>query len=116
MDISAYDRHGYRVLRIKQAVGLTSDISDIRFAIMEAFDEGQLHVAVGFCTDSFLSSRMLALLIESAEKATSAGGSFTVIAPNSQIMEVLAVFDLNNTLRTVKSEEELPALAVKPGP
>jgi ABC-type transporter Mla MlaB component len=113
MEISAHTSNGYWVLRVEQTVGLTSDVSDIQNAIMEAFNDGNVHLAVSFCRDSFLSSRTLALLIESAEKATSIGGSFTVIAPNTQIKEVLAVFELGCTLKTVGSEEELAALAVK---
>jgi len=113
MKLAIYTRYGHRILRIDERVGITTDIFDLRRALADAYEHGHLHVAVSFDADSFLSSRTLALLIETAEKATARGGSLTVIAPNTQILEVLAIFDLEWTLRTVKSESELLALPIK---
>jgi|GEM_PF-1797152 len=113
MDITEYTRYGHRILWIEERVGLTSDISDLRRALQSVFDDGHIHIAVHFSADSFLSSRMLALIIENAEKASARGGSFTVIAPNTQILEVLSIFDLGCTLRTVKDEKDLLAVPVK---
>ena len=110
MNISQYTRFGYRILRVEERIGLTSDFSELRQLLGKAFSDGFIHIAVAFPGDSFLSSRILALLIESAEKVTSRGGSFTVIAPNTQILEVLAIFDLEWTLRTVSSEKDLLAI------
>ncbi|MBD3392612.1 MAG: hypothetical protein GF418_11015 [Chitinivibrionales bacterium] len=114
MQIRQYTRYGHRILHIEERVGLTSDIGCLREALKQAWREGHIHVAVSFTEGSFLSSRTLALLIESAEKATARGGSFTVIAPNTQIREVLAIFDLEWTLRTVTSENELLVSPVNP--
>lgn len=113
MNIAVFVKYGHRIIRVVDPVGITSDISALRQAIDAAFTEGELHVAVSFHEDSFLSSRTLALLIESAEKATGRGGTMTIIAPNTQILEVLAIFDLEWTLRTVGSEKELLAPPAK---
>ena len=113
MNMVTYTRYGHRILRINERLGITTDVSDLREALRQAIEDGHLHVAVSLNGDSFLSSRTLALLIENAEKLTARGGSLSVIAPNSQILEVLAIFDLEWTLRTVKSESELLALPVR---
>jgi hypothetical protein len=110
MEIKTYTRFGHRIIYIDERVGITTDISALRHAIMNVFTEGHMHIALSIPGDSFLSSRFLALHIETAEKATARGGSFTIIAPNSQILEVLAIFDLEWTLRTVSSEKELLAV------
>jgi anti-anti-sigma regulatory factor len=110
MQISKYTRFGHRILNVEERIGLTSDIGDLKAALRVAFDEGNMHVALSFPHDSFLSSRFLALLIENAEKAASMGGSFTVIAPNAQILEVLEIFGFSWTLRTVQDEKDLLAV------
>jgi anti-anti-sigma regulatory factor len=112
MQISKYTKFGHLILNVEERIGLTSDIGGLRNALKEAFEEGNMHVALSFPHDSFLSSRFLALLIENAERANSSGGSFTVIAPNAQILEVLEIFGYSWTLRTVADEKDL--LSVSP--
>jgi anti-anti-sigma regulatory factor len=107
MKILKYTKFGHRILNVEERIGLTSDILDLKNSLREAFEEGNMHVALSFPHDSFLSSRFLALLIENAEKANTIGGSFTVIAPNAQILEVLDIFGFSWTLRTVQNEKDL---------
>ena len=70
MNLAVYTKYGHKILRIVEPVGLTTDTTALRQAINTAFTDGYLHLAIRFAEDSFLSSRMLALIIESAEKAT----------------------------------------------
>jgi hypothetical protein len=113
MEIFALTKYGHRILRIIDKIGVKSDISPLRRAIGQVFKDGYLHVAISIPEGSFLPSRLLALLIESAEKATERGGTFTVIAPNSQVNEVLSMFDLEWTLRTANQERELLQMPVR---
>ena len=107
MKITTYTKYGHRILNVDDPVAFATDITGLHDLIRTTFESGFLHMAVRFTSDSFLSSRTLALLIESSEKATSIGGTFTVISPNTQIVEVLKVFELESSLRTVATEKGL---------
>ena len=113
MNIEEISNKGYTHLKIIEPLIITSCISDLTHYVQGLLNHGNLHITLSIPDDSFLSSSSLAKLIVCGDMARLAGGTFTVIAPNDQILQVIHLFDLGNVMHTASSIDDLmPVSAV----
>ncbi|MBD3391839.1 MAG: hypothetical protein GF418_07260 [Chitinivibrionales bacterium] len=100
-------QRGYTILRAQDRIGAMSSPGELRPYLKEALDAGCRRVALEFTRDSVLPSAFLPLLREFARRITGRGGSFSVVAGNPQMLEMLRWFDADGMLRSVARREEL---------
>ncbi|MBD3315743.1 MAG: hypothetical protein GF344_08155 [Chitinivibrionales bacterium] len=99
----------YHVLVATQDINLYSNISELQKMIEEALERGVRKFAVRFTPNSYLLSRSMAVLVKCIESVADRKGSFAILNPNEQIMDFLAVVDLEHKIRFYRDESELAA-------
>ncbi len=107
MDIEIYKKGNYQVLRLKEDVGLSTDLEELRTVIEHQIAQGNSRIAIVFTQQSYLYTRSIAVLISCSEIIKDAGGHLAIIEPNSDITDILSVIDFDKMIGMYASEADL---------
>lgn len=69
--------------------------TDLRNRISDLIDSGRVHVVVDLSATTFLDSTALGALIGGRRKAYAAGGSFSIVCDNPQLLRLFEVTKLD---------------------
>jgi ABC-type transporter Mla MlaB component len=108
MAIDSFEKNGFRVFRIREDLGLRSDIAELENMVKDAFESGHCRIAVSFTPNSHLYSATIAILIRCISHAEEKGSKLTLVVPNESIMSSVMLVGLAGLVETVHSEDELP--------
>jgi anti-anti-sigma factor len=107
MEIDIYTKGKYRVLRLKEDVGLNTDLKELKSCIEGQLSQGKTCIALAFTQQSYLYTKSIAVLISCSEIIKDAGGHLAVIEANRDILDILSVIDFDKMISLYKTEEEL---------
>jgi hypothetical protein len=107
MKIDIYQKASYLVLRLKEDVGLNSDLGELKSCIEQQLSKGATYIAIAFTPQSYLYTKSIAVLISCSEIIKDAGGHLAIIEANGDILDILSVIDFDKMISLFKTEEEL---------
>lgn len=107
MEIEALDKNGYRLLRIKEDLAPDTDLKELKTVISSHIDDSVKNLALSFTRDSYFYSRTIAILTQFMGHVKENDGSFAVIHPNGDMLEMIELIGLNKLIETYTSEESI---------
>ncbi|MBD3392534.1 MAG: STAS domain-containing protein [Chitinivibrionales bacterium] len=107
MNIKRYRKCDYFALRVTEDLGIRSDLSALKDAVVEYLEKGITRIAVSFTPHSFLNSEAVAVCVQCVEMVRDKGGTLGIIRPNAQILDILKITGLEDLVQVFDSEEEL---------
>jgi anti-anti-sigma factor len=107
MAIESTTSNGYHVFRIRDDLGLQSNIAELEDLITAILEADDLPVAVSFTENSHLFSSTIAVLIRCVSLVEDKGQKLTLVVPNESIMSSLMVLGLKDLVVVCRSEDEL---------
>jgi len=109
MQIEIYRKGAFQVLRLKEDIGLNTDMYDLKAVIEAQISQGIKHIAIAFSQESYLYTKSIAVLIACSELIKDVGGSLAIIEANRDIIDIFSVIDFDKLIKMYKTEEELTA-------
>jgi anti-anti-sigma factor len=70
-------------------------------------DESVINLALSFTKDSYFYSRTIAILTQFLGNIKEHGGSFSIIHPNKNMLEMIELVGLGKLIETYTSEDSL---------
>jgi anti-anti-sigma factor len=116
MDIDIYKKNGYLVFRLKEDVGLSSDLTKLKAAIGQHLARGARSIAIAFTQSSYLYTKSISVLISCLEMIKDVGGHLAIIEANRDILDILSVIDFDKVIKIFASEADLAPDAVSSFP
>lgn len=107
MQIESVFKNGYQILRVKDDLNFTSNLSDIKWLVEEYLRQGIVNIAISISAKSYLSSMSIGYLLHCYKMLKEQGGRLAVIQPDSEDTDLLEVLSLTSVIETYTSEEEL---------
>jgi anti-anti-sigma regulatory factor len=107
MNVDIYKKGKYQVLRLKEDVGLSTDLGALKPVIEQQLSQGISFIAIAFTQQSYLYTKSIAALISCSEIIKDAGGHLAIIEANKDIMDILSVIDFDKMISMHASEAEL---------
>jgi hypothetical protein len=107
MELDIYKKNGYLVFRIKEDVGLNSDLYDLKAVIEQHLVKGARSIAIAFTKSSYLYTKSIAVLIACSEMIKDAGGHLAIIEANRDILDILSVIDFDKMIKIFEKENDL---------
>jgi anti-anti-sigma regulatory factor len=107
MNIDIYKKGKYQVLRLKEDVGLNTDLGELKSAIEYQLSHCATSIALAFTQQSYLYTKSIAVLISCSEIIKDAGGHLAIIEANRDIMDILSVIDFDKMISMYSTEAEL---------
>ncbi|MBD3420013.1 MAG: STAS domain-containing protein [Chitinivibrionales bacterium] len=101
--------NNYLVLKIKEDLGLNSDLTELKNIITEYVDEGITKIALEFTQDSYLYTKSIAILVQCCESIREKNGTMALINPNEDIIDILETINFDSLIQICDSEEKLGA-------
>lgn len=114
MNIDIYKKGSYLVFRIRDDIGLSTDLIELRKMIERELAGGARYVALAFSPDSYLYTRSIAVLIACSEMIKDTGGHLAIVDANKDILDILSVIDFDKMIRIFSTEEELALASTAP--
>ncbi len=106
-------KNGFTVIRVVDTVDLLDDISELRALVDTAVENGSVNIAMRFTKDSALRSAAMAKLVLCAALVNSRGGIFALIAPGEHILSLLRIFNAEELVMVVDSEDDLTPITAQ---
>jgi anti-anti-sigma factor len=116
MELDIYKKNGYLVFRLKEDVGLNSDLAGLKAVIEHHLAKGARAIAIAFTQSSYLYTRSIAVLIACSEMIKDVGGHLAIIEANRDILDILSVIDFDKVIKIVAAENDLVPRGVSPSP
>ena len=107
MEIEAFDKNGYRLLRIKEDLVPDTDLKELKSCINSHLDESVRNLALSFTRRSYFYSRTIAILTQFMGYVKENDGSFAIVHPNAEMLEMIELIGLDKLIETYTSEESL---------
>lgn len=110
MKIESYHYNGYRIIDVKEDIGLFSDLKDVKELVKKCLQQNEIHFAFSFSEKSYLSSDCIAIIVVCMEMIREKGGELSIITPNEDnkdIVSILNTLHIDNLIKTFQSKEEL---------
>lgn len=107
MDIETDTRGRYQLFRVKEDLTVSSDISPLLALVKQKLNEGRIHIALWFTSQSFLYSKNIAVLVQCVEMIKDRHGELAVVKPNEDVMCALRLIGFDTMARICTSEDEL---------
>jgi anti-anti-sigma factor len=107
MKCDIYKKGGYLVFRLKEDIGLNSDLTPFKTLVEQHLAEGVRNIALAFTSESYLYTKAIAVLIACSEMVKDAGGHLAFVEANKDILDILSVIDFDKMIKIFNSEEEL---------
>jgi anti-anti-sigma regulatory factor len=114
MEIDIYKKGSYHVFRMREDVGINTDLSELKQRIQKSLLEGTRNVALAFTKDSYLYTKSIATLIACSEMIKDYGGKLAIIEANRDILDILSVIDFDRLIKIVATENDLLSEPVAP--
>ena len=105
-----YNKGNYQVIKIHEALHLTSNIDKLVDIIDDSLKKGILNIAIHFCDDSYLCSRTGAVLVRCWETIKDHNGIMAFVNVNRDIRDFLAVIDMESLIKIYSSEDEVDSI------
>jgi anti-anti-sigma regulatory factor len=107
--IRAFSKNGVRIFEIREDLTLASRFNKLSDMIKQAIAQGTVHIAILFSPDSYLSTRLIAQMVQYYKIAQDRGGSLGVINPNKDIVAVMETIGLLEMIRVFPSIDDVRA-------
>ncbi|MBD3347366.1 MAG: hypothetical protein GF401_20105 [Chitinivibrionales bacterium] len=107
MAIEKNENKHYHTYSIKEDLTLNSDINDLYPMVHESLEKGTRTVALHFTKNSYLSTRTITVLVNCFEDVKDHEATLVIIDPNTDILDVLGMIDLDKAVKFYPSEEKL---------
>jgi anti-sigma B factor antagonist len=91
-----------RLERLKDSLALKSLLNTLA-------EESPLHLALNLAGINYLDSGGLSVFVYAEKKITAAGGSFSLVAPNEYVREIIDTVGLDQKFPLYPAESDLPA-------
>ncbi len=107
MNINSTLHNGYRILEVRDHVGLHTELTELLPHIEQALQNKETNIALSFTDESYLSSSAIKVLLQCYEMITENDGTLTLLHPNKDIISTFKVLDLEKIIKVFSSLEEL---------
>ena len=114
MELEIYKKNGYLIFRLKEDIGLSSDLTGLKAVIEQHLAKGARAIAIAFTPSSYLYTKSIAVLIACSEMIKDAGGHLAIIEANRDILDILSVIDFDKVIKIVAEENDLIPDLVSP--
>jgi anti-anti-sigma factor len=108
MKINFYIKNRYQVIRIEEDLQIISELSELRYLIEGYIKQDKNYIAVCFSDSSYIYSGAIAILIDCFKQIRNRGGDLCIIEPNSDMLSVLTLLNINRMVTIYHSEDDLP--------
>ena len=112
MKFDIYKKNGHLVIRLKEDVGLNSDLNALKAVIEQHLTTGARSIAIAFTQSSYLYTKSISVLIACSEMIKDAGGRLSIIEANRDIQDILSVIDFDKVIKIFAGENDLVPDAV----
>jgi len=116
MQIEVYEKGKYQLLRLKDDVGLNTDLGELKIAIEAQLSKGVSNIAIAFTQKSYLYTKSIAVLISCSELIKDAGGHLAILEANRDILDILSVIDFDKMIVLYNSEADMVTGTVSSAP
>ncbi|HUI90647.1 MAG TPA: STAS domain-containing protein [Chitinivibrionales bacterium] len=107
MKLEVYKKNGYLVIRLKEDVGLNSDLTGLKSVIEQRLAQGARLIAIAFTPSSYLYTKSISVLIACSELIKDAGGRLAIVEANRDILDILSVIDFDKVIKIFADENDL---------
>jgi anti-anti-sigma factor len=114
MLIESSKRGSYHLLQINDDLNLYSNVSILKDLVQKSIAAGEKNIALRFSSDSYFSSQTVAVLVYCIEVIKECGGQIAFIAPNHNLLHLMAVIDIDSFIQIAQSEADIVALVAVP--
>ncbi len=103
----------FRVVRIRDSLTIHDNPRELKQIASDLLSRGIGEIAFSFTPDTFMSSRLLAVLVACCRLAHKEGGEIAVVAANEKMHENFQILNIahENCFRIVLDETELLSLS-----
>ena len=107
MEINSSYKNDYRIIDIKDNVGLNTDLSELKTIVKQYLQENEKNFAFSFTDQSYLSAKSVETVIGCFEMIQEKEGEVAIIHPNEDILSIVRIFNLRSIIKIFNSKEEL---------
>ena len=102
-----YIKGNYQVIRINDVLGLGSDITELDNIVHDFLKKNIDNIAIHFEDGSYLYSGSAATIVRCWDYIKGKNGCLALINVNEDILDFLAIMDLDSVIAIYNSDEEL---------
>ena len=102
-----YKMSKYQIIKFNKALTLYSDITELADIVNDLLKKNFVNIAIHFKSNSYLCSGSAAVIVRCWEYIKDKNGNIVMINVNLDILDFLAIIDLDSVIKTFSSEEEL---------
>lgn len=107
MKIESNYYKGYRIIDVKDDVGLYTDMRNVKELIEKCLQQNEMNFALSFTENSYLPADCIAIIVSCLEMIIEKGGELSIIKPNEDIVSILKTLTIDSIIKTFQSKEEL---------
>ncbi len=107
MNIDSSYHNGYRVLNIKDDLGIYTNIDELVGIVEKIVQKKETNVALSFTEESFLYSDTIRVILQCFELIHEKEGKLAIVEPNDQILTTFNVLELDGVIKIFPTMEAL---------
>ncbi len=107
MNIESSYHNGYRILAIKDNLGIYTNIDDLVDTVEQVVEKDETSVALSFTDESFLYSDSIRVILQCFELINDKDGKLAIVEPNEQILSTFNVLELDGVIKIFPTMEAL---------
>lgn len=110
MKIESNHYKGYRIIDVKDDIGLYTDMRNVKELIEKCLQQNEMNFALSFTENSYLPADCIAIIVSCLEMIIEKGGELSIIKPNEDIISTLRTLSIDGLVKTYQSKEEILSL------
>ncbi len=107
MNIESSYHNGYRVLAIKDHLGIYTNIDDLVSTVEQVVNKNETNIALSFTDESFLYSDSIRAILQCFELINEKEGNLAILEPNDHILSTFNVLELDGVIKIFQTREAL---------
>ena len=107
IDLERYSKNGYEILKFKEILVHSTDISGLKGYVDGILNEGKKRIAIHLTENSYLSSISVSILAQCGRKVAENSGKFVFVISDKEIRNFFEIFGIDNLIEIYDSEDDL---------
>ncbi len=107
MNIDSSYHNGYRVISVKDHIGVYTDIGELVTIVEQALQQNETWIAFSFTDKSYLFSNSIRVIMQCFELIKDNEGTLGLVRPNDDILSTFNVLDLDKIIKVFPSLDEI---------
>ncbi len=107
MNIDSSYQNGYRIISVKDHIGIYTDIGELVTVVEQALQQNETRIAFSFSDKSYLFSNAIRVIMQCFELIKDKEGKLVLVQPNEDILSTFNVLDLDSVIEIFPTMDDL---------